>query len=166
MCNNKYITNRILKIHRKRNNRVRDYFHKISRVIINYCIKHDIDRIVIGYNKSWKQNINLGKKNNQNFVEIPFHKFVKQVEYKDELVKIIVIRSTEEFTSQTCSDCGIVNNSNRKYRGLYVCSRYGSVLNSDVNASINIIRKGVPESKFTWIGDRGLLSRPVVLKIS
>jgi putative transposase len=163
-CNKTDITNRILKIHRKRNNKVRDFFHKTSRTIINHCIEHNIGTIVVGYNEGWKQNINIGKKNNQNFVTIPFLKFIQQLEYKGEMVGIEVIRITEEYTSQTCSNCGIIKKSNRKHRGLYVCSKCGMVMNADVNASKNILRKGVPKS--VWIGDRGLLDRPAVLKIS
>jgi putative transposase len=70
--NKKEITNRILKIHRKRNNKIKDFFHKASRKIVNHCIKNNIGKIVIGYNEGWKQNINIGKKNNQNFVSLPF----------------------------------------------------------------------------------------------
>ena len=163
-CNNKHLSNRILKLHRKRNNKVRDFFHKTSRTIINHCIAHNIGTIVIGYNEGWKQNIIIGKKNNQNFVSIPFLKFIQQLEYKGEMVGIQVKRITEEYTSQTCSNCGIIKKSNRKHRGLYVCSECGSVLNADVNASRNILQKGVPQSN--WIGDRGRLNRPAVLKIS
>ncbi|MHA1658418.1 MAG: zinc ribbon domain-containing protein, partial [Promethearchaeota archaeon] len=59
--------------------------------------------------------------------------------------------------------CGVVRKSNRKYRGLYVCTDCGVVLNADVNASRNILQKGVLESK--WIGDRGCLNHPLVLKV-
>ncbi len=168
ICNNANITNRILKIHRKRNNKIRDFFHKTSRKTVNHCVEHDIGTIVIGYNEGWKQNINIGKKNNQNFVSVPFLKLIHQIEYKAEMVGITVIRTSEEFTSQTCSCCGIVKKSNRKYRGLYVCSDCGSVLYADVNASHNILKKEVPKSnsnrRGNWIGNRGLLNNPIVLK--
>ncbi len=162
ICNNADTTNRILKIHRKRNNKIRDFFHKSSRKIVNHCVEHDIGTIVIGYNEYWKQNINIGKKNNQNFVSIPFLKLIQQIEYKAEMVSINVIRTSEEYTSQTCSCCGIVKKSNRKYRGLYVCSKCDSVLNADVNASNNILKKEFPKSN--RIGNRGLLNSPIVLK--
>ncbi|MHA1474380.1 MAG: RNA-guided endonuclease InsQ/TnpB family protein [Promethearchaeota archaeon] len=163
-CNNSHITHRILKFHRKRNNKIRDMFHKTSRKIVNYCIDHNIGTIVIGYNEGWKQKCNLGKKNNQNFVSVPFLKLLQQIEYKSEMVGINVIRTSEEYTSQQCSSCGIVKKSNRKYRGLYVCSKCGSVLNADVNASQNILKKGVPKS--VRIGNRGCLNHPVVLKVN
>ncbi len=163
ICNNTHITNRILKFHRIRNNKIRDIFHKTSRKILNHCINHNIGTIVIGYNEGWKQKINLGKKNNQNFVSVPFLNLIRQIEYKAEMVGITVIRTSEEYTSQMCSSCGIVRKSNRKYRGLYVCNQCGTVLNADINASKNILHKGVPHAVRT--GDRGCLSRPLVLKI-
>ena len=161
--NNAHITHRILKFHRKRNNKIRDVFHKTSRIIVNYCIENNIGTIVIGYNEGWKQKSNLGKRNNQNFVSVPFLKLVRQIEYKSEMVGINVIRTSEEYTSQRCSSCGILKKSNRKYRGMYVCSECGSVLNADVNASQNILKKGVPKS--VRIGNRGCLNHPVVLKV-
>ena len=163
ICNNTEVTKRILKFHRKRNNKIRDFFHKTSRKVVNYCISNDIGTIVVGYNEGWKQGISIGKRSNQNFVSVPFLKLVQQIEYKSEMVGIKVVRITEEYTSQTCSSCGVVRKSNRKYRGLYVCKDCGVVLNADVNASKNMILKGVPESK--WIGDRGCLSHPIVLKV-
>jgi len=143
-CNNAHITHRILKFHRKRNNKIRDVFHKTSRKIVNYCIDHNIGTIVIGYNEGWKQKCNIGKRNNQNFVSVPFLKLIQQIEYKSEMVGINVIKTSEEYTSQRCSSCGIVKKSN-------------------VNASQNILKKGVPKS--VWIGNRGCLNHPVVLKV-
>jgi putative transposase len=163
-CNKMEMTIRIKKLHQKRNNIIQDFFHKTSRKVVNHCISHNIGLIIIGYNEGWKQEIHIGKKNNQNFVFVPFLKLVKQIEYKSEMVGINVIRTREEYTSQKCSCCGVVRKSNRKYRGLYVCTDCGMVLNADVNASINILQKEVPKSK--WIGDRGCLSRPLVLEIS
>ncbi len=60
-CNDTDVTGRILKFHRKRNNKMRDFFHKTSRKVVNHCISNDIGTIVIGYNESWKQKITIGK---------------------------------------------------------------------------------------------------------
>ena len=161
--NGKDTTTRILKIHRKRNNKIRDFFHKTSRKLIDYCILNNIGTIIIGYNEGWKQKINIGKKNNQMFVQVPFQKFLMQLEYKAELVGITVKRITEEYTSQKCSKCGVISKKNRKFRGLYVCSRCGNVINADVNGATNILQKVVPESN--WIGDRGHLNCPVGITV-
>jgi len=161
--NKKDITTRILRLHRKRNNKIRDFFHKTSRKIINYCISNNIGTIIIGYNQGWKQKIKMGKKNNQKFVQVPFHKFLKQLEYKAKLVEITVKRISEEYTSQMCSHCGTISKKHRKHRGLYVCSNCGTVLNADVNGASNILQKVVPES--IWIGDRGHLNCPVIITV-
>jgi len=81
-----YDSKKLKRITLNRNNKINDNFHKISRIIINYCIKNNIGILVIGYNKGWKQNSNMGKSNNQNFVSVPFLKLVKQIQYKSELI--------------------------------------------------------------------------------
>lgn len=163
ICNKTHSTNKIERLHRLRKNKIRDFFHKTSQKIIETCVGRNIGTIVIGYNEGWKRKVNLGKNTNQKFVVIPFLKLVSQIEYKAALFGIDIIRVTEEYTSQTCSKCGIVRKGNRKYRGLYVCNKCGMTLNADVNASINILQKGVPDS--FWIGDRGCLNHPAVLVI-
>ena len=75
---------------RKRNNQMDDFMHKKSRKIVDTCIEENIEVIVIGNNKDWKQNINLGNKNNQNFVQMPFQKFINMIKYKAEAVGIKV----------------------------------------------------------------------------
>ena len=74
--------------------------HKTSRYIINHLIESQIGILVIGNNPNWKQDINLGKKNNQNFVQIPFFKLIEQLKYKAKLVGIKVIINEESYTSK------------------------------------------------------------------
>jgi len=76
------ITKRIHRLTLKRNNKIKNFMHVISKQIIKYCLQNKIDTIVIGYNKNWKQKINIGKKNNQNFVSIPFNLFLMMLKYK------------------------------------------------------------------------------------
>lgn len=82
---NKKTSKRIESITNKRNNKVKDYLHKSSRMLVNLLVSNDISTLVIGYNEEWKQNINIGKINNQSFVNIPFYVFIKQLEYKCKL---------------------------------------------------------------------------------
>jgi len=70
--NNFQDTKRIQKLHQKRTDKINTTFHRISKLLIEYCIDNDLGTIIIGYNDGWKQNINIGKKNNQKFVQIPF----------------------------------------------------------------------------------------------
>lgn len=84
----------------KRNNKITDFMHNASSFVIDYCLKSKIATIVIGLNDDWKQQLNIGNKNNQNFVSIPFRKFINQIQYKAEDVGITVIVREESYTSK------------------------------------------------------------------
>ena len=144
-------TKRLQRITRKRNNKINDIFHKTSREIINYCIKNNFGTIIIGYNRTWKQKVNIGKINNQKFVQIPFFKLINQIKYKSELVGIDIIIEGESFTSK-CSFLDkepIKKHKNymgkRINRGLFKTKK-GLLINADVNAGYNIIKKVVPNA--------------------
>lgn len=142
-------SNLLEKLSYKRENKINDYLHKSSRFLIDYCIENDINTIIIGYNKFWKQNIKMGKKNNQNFVQIPFYKLISMVEYKAKMVGLNVIKNDESYTSK----CSFLDNESikkhnnykgiRTKRGLFKSST-GRLINADVNASYNIMKKVVP----------------------
>jgi len=170
--NQQYSSNRIFRMHRVRANKLNDAFHQTSRFIINHCIKNNVTTIVIGYNSLWKQHCKLGKRMNQSFVQIPFYKLVHMLEYKAKLMGIAVIRVPEAYTSQQCSNCGIIDKRNRRSRGLYLCRSCGLRLNADHNAAINIrnrlsIDKQVVPSDSSnpvcsILPDRGGVTPPVV----
>jgi len=149
---------------RWRYNQLHDLFHKASRAIIQHCLENNISQLVIGRNKNWKQNIRMGRKTNQKFTNVPFHKLIKMLQYKAEEQGIEVTLITEEYTSQTCSCCGYRSRSNRKYRGLFVCKKCKLVINADVNAAINIAKKAFPES-LLGIGDSGCVAQPTKLAL-
>ena len=144
-------TRRIQKLTKKRNNKINDQFHKISRRIINYCVDNNLGTIIIGYNSSWKQKVNMGCINNQKFVQLPYYKLISQIQYKSILVGIYVILEKESYTSK----CSFLDNESiqkhkayagkRINRGLYRSSK-GIVINADVNAGYNIIKKVVPNA--------------------
>ena len=134
----------------KRNNQIEDYLNKSANFIINYCLKNNIGTLIIGFNEEMKQNINIGKINNQNFVNIPVARLKNKLVNKCEYYKIDYIIQEESFTSKASFlDNDIIPNlSNGKYefsgkrikRGLYQ-SANGTLINADVNAALNIIRK-------------------------
>ena len=64
---------RLQRLDRVRGNKIRDIFHKTSRLVVNSCIQHDLGTIVIGYNSGWKQGCALGRRANQAFVFLPFN---------------------------------------------------------------------------------------------
>ncbi|NPD90691.1 MAG: IS200/IS605 family element transposase accessory protein TnpB [Asgard group archaeon] len=149
---------------RWRYNQLHDLFHKTSRAIIQHCLENNISPLVIGRNKNWKQNIRMGRKTNQKFTNVPFHKLIKMMQYKAEEQGIEVTLITEEYTSQTCSSCGYRSRSNHKYRGLFVCKKCKLVINADVNAARNIAKKAFPES-ILGIGDSGCVAQPTKLAL-
>lgn len=143
------------KLLRKRYFRINNYFHHTSKLIVEYCLKHNISKFIIGYNEGWKQDINLGKKTNQNFCFVPFLELVKQIEYKCKLIGIEVIRVEESYTSKASYfDNDVCTNYNsstkgeykfsgkRVKRGLYRCQD-GFEFNADLNGSLNIGKKVV-----------------------
>lgn len=145
-----FSTKRMKKLQRIRHNKITDYMHKSSRFILNYCMEHDIGVIVIGKNDGWKQGLKkkkqLNRKVRQEFTFIPFNMLIEKLRYKADLVGIEVKETTEEYTSQTCCKCGIVNKKNRKYRGLRICSNCKTEINADVNGAYNILKKVFPNA--------------------
>lgn len=138
----------------KRKNKISSYLHKISRHIVNFLVSNDIDTLVIGKNTGWKQNINIGKKNNQNFVSVPFNIFIEQIVYKSRLHGIEVVMQEESYTSK-CSfldDESIEKHDNyagrRIKRGLFKTNTK-KIINADVNASANILKKYL-QKKEAW----------------
>ena len=159
---------RLEKLTFKRNNKVTDYIHKTSRFIIDYCIENRIKNIVIGYNDGWKQDVNIGKVNNQKFVSIPFLKLIQQVKYKAELVGVN-IQTVEESHTSKCDSFALeeVKHHNkylgrRKKRGLFQSS-IKNLVNADVNGAINILRKVIGNS---FIDNRYRLSAAQPLTVN
>lgn len=137
----------------KRNNRIRGYVHKCTSLLVNRLVSSGVGTLVVGYNAGWKQDINIGSRNNQNFVQVPFGLVVEQLRYKCELVGIDCVLQEESYTSRASfldNDVVPVFNVSRplKYcfsgsrvrRGLYRTFS-GSFINADVNGSLNILRK-------------------------
>lgn len=136
------------KISAKRERKLNDFFHKVSRFVVDWCVEHDIGIIVIGHNDNWKQKVNMSRRNNQNFVQIPFWKLIQQIGYKAE-EKGIEVREQEESHTSKCSflDGESVEHheeyvGRRKSRGLFKTVK-GIIINADCNAGYNIIRKAV-----------------------
>jgi putative transposase len=170
-------TKQMQRLAEKRNWKIADYFHKVSRYMVEHCIQHGIGMIAIGYNEDWKQHSNIGKRNNQNFVLIPFLDLVKKIEYKASLVGISVVLTEESYTSKasfldldefTREGC-----TGRRIRSLTVkgkrcrCNLYkrtnGQKIHADVNGSYNIGRKAVPEAYAEGIEGLALVPRSVVV---
>ena len=162
-ANDRHTSKRLAKIMAKRSRKINDYLHKASKHIIRYCILNDVSRIVIGKNKNWKQESDLSKTVNQNFVQIPFARFIEMLEYKAKEHGITVILTEESYTSGTSfiGNEGPVkkyyNNDRRVHRGLFVSNK-GILINADINGAFQIMKKVIP---IKW--DRGCVLHPFIV---
>jgi putative transposase len=146
---NQYTSLVIDKLTLKRNRRVKHYMHNTSKFIIQLCKDNNIGTIIIGKNDNWKQNCNMRKDTNQNFVCIPFNMLISQIQYKAALIGIDVIFTEESYTSK----CSLLDNEEmchheqyagrRVKRGLFKSSN-GIFINADIHGSYNIMRKVFP----------------------
>ncbi|MCL2311442.1 MAG: IS200/IS605 family accessory protein TnpB-related protein, partial [Firmicutes bacterium] len=158
------------KLNFKRMNWMQNKMHHISRFVVNYCIEHNIGKIIIGKNDGWKQEINLGSKTNQSFVQIPMAKLIDMITYKAELVGIGVELTEESYTSKIDHFAFEEMKHQVKYlgkrvrRGLFQSS-VGKLLNADVNGAIGIARKVVGDSFVEKILGRGFVCNPFRLTI-
>ena len=163
----------IIKLTNKRNEKIKDYMHKASRILVNQLLKRHVKTLVLGKNVGQKQDINLGKRNNQNFVGIPSFRFLDMVAYKARLEGIEVLWQEESYTSKASflhGDCmptygdgqAIPEFSGyRIVRGLYELKRENRTINADLNGALNILRKAIPNAFADGI--EGVAVRPMRL---
>lgn len=144
--NRKENSRRLMNLTRKRNNKVKDYLHKASKEIVNMCLEDNITTLIVGYNDGWKQEVSMSKRNNQNFVSIPFETFISMLRYKSERQGLRFVEINESHTSKCSSlDLEEVKHHDsyvgkRVKRGLFR-TRDGILLNADINGAYNIMRK-------------------------
>jgi len=154
------VTKQMERITITRNRRINHYLHRASKRIIDVLVKEGVGTIIIGKNPLWKQEVNMGKRTNQNFVSIPHARFIEMLTYKAQLVGIQVEITEESYTSKASfldldeipeytPDDGTVyqfsgkriGRRNRLYR-----AQDGRVICADVNGAYNILRKRRPDA--------------------
>lgn len=156
-----YTSKSIQNLYSKREDQIRNDFGSICNKLVNILKENRVDIFVIGYNKGQKQNINIGKRNNQNFVQIPFYKLRQILKYKLEEKGIMYVEQEESYTSKASfldndNIPSFDKDNNTKYkfsgkrikRGLYK-SKDGKLIHADINGSFNIMRKAgvkIPEN--------------------
>ena len=135
----------------KRDKKANDWIHKLTRWIVDWCVEHDVGTIVVGHNDNWKQRIKLGRRNNQNFVLIPFDQITQKMAYKAEEKGIEVKEQEESHTSK----CSFLDDESIEHHNKYVGKRIirslfrsakGILIHADVNAGYNIIKKAIPKA--------------------
>lgn len=148
----------------RRARQITNYLHTHSKRIIDLLVREGIGTLIVGKNDGWKQQIYLGRRNNQQFVQIPHARFIQMLTYKAELVGIQVILVNESHTSK-CSfldDEPICHQAQyagkRIKRGLFR-SAQGRLINADINGAYNIIKKAIPNAFGN--GKEGVAVHPV-----
>ena len=173
------VTKQMERITTHRNRQVNHYLHAAGKTIIDFLVKQGVGTIIVGKNPLWKQDVNMGRRNNQNFVQIPHARFIDMLTYKAELVGIQVELQEESYTSKasfldldpiptyqyddeteyTFSGKRI-GRRNRLYR-----AKDGWIICADVNGSYNILRKCKPDA-FTAEGLAAYVVQPLRLAIT
>ena len=173
----KSFTNKQARLYQWRSNCVRDYLNKGARLIINHCIEHQIGKVIVGYNPGIKQEINIGKSNNQNFVQIPFWQLRSKLEALCSRYGIEYIEQEESYTSKASfydqdeipvykanSTVKRTFSGRRVNRGLYR-TKDKHLVSSDINGSANILTKGMHRLPWERVSS-GFLANPLRLTIS
>jgi putative transposase len=172
----KRLTKRQVSLLKRRNNQVRDYLNKAVRFVVDYCIEYQIGKVVVGQNKGWKLASNIGKANNQKFVQIPHSQFIKKLENMCERYGILFETVEESYTSKSSFlDRDLLptykENSDIKYtflgsrieRGLYK-TKTSILINADLNGAANILRKSNCNFDFEKVA-KGLLTVPTRIRL-
>jgi len=153
-------SNRLQRLTERRNARIADYLHKSTRQVTDICVENGISKVVVGDVSKSLNQINLGKKTNQNFVNLSLGQFIDKLRYKLELHGITLEVINESYTSKASFIDGDVLpkkyepsiphtfNGKRVKRGLYR-SQNGTTLNADANGAYNILRKSNPKFSFS-----------------
>lgn len=166
---------KLAKLDRKRHNQINDFFHKLSCAIVKKAREQTIDTIVIGKNKDWKQETNIGKRNNQNFVQIPHSLLIQLITYKANAEGIAVMVNEESYTSKASfldedviptykpgNETKHIFSGKRISRGLYR-SKNMRLMNADINGAANIIRKVVPKAFANGVA--AVCAQPLVVNV-
>ena len=151
-------TKRLHALSRKRENSLRDFFYKTAWYLVRYAKQQQAEVIVAGHNEDQKQNICIGRQNNQNFVSIPFCRFLDILRYTAAKAGIPVVTREESYTSRAslldldaipAYKKGDTTNhtfsGKRVRRGLYKTNS-GLFINADINGAGNILRKEYPSA--------------------
>jgi len=151
----KNITRKIKVLCRKRHNKIKDFLHKASTLLVNQLVSSGVFSVVIGKNVGWKQDINMGKVNNQNFVQIPHARFIEMFRYKWANIGRTSDVSEESYTSK----CSFLDGESIEFHNSYVGKRVrrglfqtknGHLVNADIQGGANILKKVISNAWDLW----------------
>ena len=174
----KSFTHKQARLYQWRNNCVRDYLNKAAKVIINHCLEYQIGKLIVGYNPGIKQEINIGSRSNQNFVQIPFWQLRSKLEALCSRYGIEYLEQEESYTSKASfydrDEIPVYNADNpskhkfsgrRIKRGLYRTKKGKHLVSADINGSANILVKCMHRLDRERVSS-GFLANPLRIFIS
>jgi IS605 OrfB family transposase len=169
---------KLASITEKRNRQMRDAVNKAARIVINHCSENKIGTVVFGWNKGQRQEINLGSKTNQKFVQIPTARLKNRIEQLCEQYGLRFVATEESYTSKASfldndflptigeKPDGWKETGKRVKRGLYRTGLQNWYINADCNAAGNVLRKVSTTFGLSRDGvSRGALTRPTRIKL-
>ena len=159
----------IQQIHKKKNNSINDYLHKVTRYIVSYCVENQINTVVIGDITNIRKDNDLGNVTNQKLHSLPFAKIYMMLQYKLKMKGITLVKQSEAYTSQTSPLSRDVSKesaqkSNRIKRGLYKDG--DKIWNADSVGAYNILRLHLSAKKINVELDPNELKNPYVAKVA
>ncbi|WP_018662592.1 RNA-guided endonuclease TnpB family protein [Heyndrickxia acidiproducens] len=167
------ITNSVAELWNKRESQISGYFSQTVGLLFKKVKEFNIDTIVVGYNAGWKQKSNLGKKNNQQFVQIPFQKLISAIENKCLKEGIRFLKQEESYTSKASfldrdtipvwskdDKTSYRFSGKRITRGLYQ-SKTGRCIHADINGALNTLQK----SKVVKLDENLKIKTPILLEV-
>lgn len=173
----KGLTHKQAQLNQWRNDSIRDYLNKTARIIINHCLNHQVGKLVVGYNPGIKQEINIGRSNNQNFVQIPFWQLRQKLKNLCSRYGIEYYEQEESYSSKASfydqDKIPVYNADNpsqqkfsgrRIKRGLYR-TQDRHLVSADINGSANILVKSKHRLNFERVSS-GFLANPLRIYIS
>ena len=148
---------KILRLLARRHDEIRNLFGRIANKFIAFLLREGVTKLIIGEAKGWKDEVDIGHVNNQNFVHIPFGSLVKILRYKCEDVGILLVTQDESYTSKASfldddfvptyrkhkdgeEKTAYQFSGSRVKRGLYR-TKERVFINADLNGALNIMRK-------------------------
>ncbi|HGM3353873.1 TPA: RNA-guided endonuclease InsQ/TnpB family protein [Clostridioides difficile] len=172
------ITRKQFKVWNKRNNQVKDYVNKTCFYIIDYCVKNNIGNLIVGYNAKLEKSDNMERKIYRNFIRIPFGEIKGKLEYLCKIKNINFIRQEESYTSKSdffaddfLPDINVDNIKKYDFKGERITrgqykSSVGIIINADVNASLNILKKSQVVNLSNLQNNPQILKQPQRVRIS
>jgi len=128
----------------------KDFLHKLSKsysenqtVVVEDLKIKNMTKAIKGTVEKPSKNASAKRGLNRVITQQSWGLLFELLEYKLKERGGQLIKVDPKFTSQTCNECGHVSKENRKSQDKFVCTACGHTANADINASKNILDRGI-----------------------